>query len=436
LEEANMNMHSKVQSNAVSDPYIVETSDYFRVSRRVYVDPDVFAREKRNVFGRCWLYIGHESEIANKGDFVVRTVAEHSLIFLRGRDNQARVFFNVCPHRGAVVCRENSGNTKLFRCLYHAWAFDTSGKTVARPEPERYSEGAFKDGLSDLRPVPRVENHRGFYFINYDPKAESLKDFLAGAAEFLDRLADKSEIGMEVVGGLHPFGVQGNWKSSTENFLDLYHIAPLHQTYFDYLVKREDAAAPQPPPLPKPLPPHRSLGNGHAVMERRMGAAYGRPVASAAPSWGEAGAKETAEIRARLHKRFGKEYGDVVAYNDFNMVIFPNIIVSDNFVTSIRTYEPNGIDKAVVNSWLLAPKEESETMRGFRMTNMIGFMGPGGLAQADDAEAVEQVQRGYHNLPDGWNDLSRGIKEEVKVISDEESMRCHWREWNRRMLAE
>jgi p-cumate 2,3-dioxygenase alpha subunit len=111
-----------------------------------------------NIFQRCWLYIGHESELPNKGDYLVRTIAGHNLIFVRGRDDKLRALFNVCPHRGATVCRNEGGNTKLFRCLYHAWSFDTTGKTAARPEPERYAPGIFDDDSFDLRPVAQIDN--------------------------------------------------------------------------------------------------------------------------------------------------------------------------------------------------------------------------------------------------------------------------------------
>ncbi|MGE0830587.1 MAG: aromatic ring-hydroxylating dioxygenase subunit alpha, partial [Hyphomonadaceae bacterium] len=190
-----MNVHFRTNFSAPT--LIDETSDHFRVNRRVFVDPEILDREMKSIFERCWLYLGHESEIAKAGDFLVRNTAGHNLLFVRGQDGRARAFFNVCPHRGATVCREDSGNTKLFRCLYHSWAFDTSGKTIARPEPERYAPGALEEGQFDLPPVPRIADYRGFYFINFNPAAEPLLDYLAGAAKYIDRVVDKAEDGLE-----------------------------------------------------------------------------------------------------------------------------------------------------------------------------------------------------------------------------------------------
>jgi p-cumate 2,3-dioxygenase subunit alpha len=424
-----------IRPSGASDAYVVETPDSFRVSRRVFVDADVLSREMSHIFERCWLYLGHESEVTNKGDFVVRTVGGHNLIFVRGQDGQVRALFNVCAHRAATVCRDSNGNTKLFRCLYHAWAFDTCGKAVARPDPERYGARTFEGGQDDLRSVPRLDNHRGFYFINYDSASESLKSYLAGAADFLDRLADQSEIGLEVTSGSHKYGVNTNWKGIVENALDFSHVVPLHQTYIDYVARAEGGAVRQPPSSPLTLRPHRSLGNGHVVGETG-GRGWGRPVARAAPSWGEAGEKEVAEIVARLEKRFGKEYASKLANHNFNMIVFPNLSINDVMSTNIRTAEPAGVDKVLVNSWSIAPKEESKMMRGFRAKNFLGFLGPGGFATQDDIEALEHSQHGYHNLPNDWNDFSRGITEKEQVQTDEENQRSFFREWNRRMLAD
>src|SRR6201996_2911464 len=78
----------------------------FRVSRVAMTDPGVFARERDVVFGRSWLYIGHETELRKPNDFVTRYVAGRPLIFMRDRGGVVRVWGNSCPPRGAMLCRE------------------------------------------------------------------------------------------------------------------------------------------------------------------------------------------------------------------------------------------------------------------------------------------------------------------------------------------
>ena len=201
----------------LTDPFVLENHDKgtFLVNRRAFIDPNVLSNEKELIFDKCWLYLAHESELLRSGDFLTRAVGGRELIFVRGNDGEVRAFFNTCPHRGAMVCREKRGKGKLFTCLYHAWTFDLEGTLVQRPEAERYSAAA-QGGMHNLVPVPRLESYRGLYFVNYDADAMSLTDYLAGSIEYIDLTMDHSEVAMEIVGGDQEYGFQANWKLLAE----------------------------------------------------------------------------------------------------------------------------------------------------------------------------------------------------------------------------
>ena len=228
---------ASIAVHEIRDPFVVEDAQQgvFRVNREAFVSPEVLAREHSAIFDKCWLYLGHESELPDPGSFLTRDVGGRELIFARGQDGRARAFFNTCPHRGAMVCREKQGKGKLFRCFYHAWTFDLEGKLVQRPEATRYSEN-IEPGLHDLVPVAQLAQYRGLYFVTYDPTAVDLETYLAGAREYIDLTVDQSEVGMEIVGGIQEYGFQANWKLLAENSFDGYHGLPTHSTYFDYVV--------------------------------------------------------------------------------------------------------------------------------------------------------------------------------------------------------
>ena len=95
----------------------------FRVNRKVFTDDAVFERERRQIFERCWLYAAHESELAANSSFISRVVGGLPLILNRDRGGALHVFFNSCPHRGAMVCREPQGRARNFTCPYHGWVF-------------------------------------------------------------------------------------------------------------------------------------------------------------------------------------------------------------------------------------------------------------------------------------------------------------------------
>ncbi|MBV1882096.1 MAG: aromatic ring-hydroxylating dioxygenase subunit alpha [Pseudomonadales bacterium] len=416
----------------IAEFYIKEnvSESIFQVNRRVFVDETILAREETMIFDKCWLYIGHVSEIKDKGDFLSRDVGGRELIFARGRDGVARAFFNSCPHRGALVCREKQGNGKMFRCMYHAWSFDLSGKLISRPEEERYHTENI-DGIHDLVAVARLEEYRGLYFINYDADSVDLKTYLGGAIEYIDLTIDQSAESMEIVGGTQEYGFEANWKLLVENSFDGYHGMPTHATYFDYVI----AAGGQFGDAGTKVNVARDLGNGHGVIE--YGAPWGRPVAKSVSAWGEQGEADTAAIRAGLEERFGKTRADRIAYHNFNLLIFPNLVINNIMAVTLRTFFPQSAGKQHVKAWALAPSDENEVMRERRLYNYLEFLGPGGFATPDDCEALKMCQRGYQNMTyAGWNDISKGMGEEVQVNTDEEQMRVFWREWSRYMQGE
>ncbi len=421
-----------MEAQTLIEPYVVEDRDrgLFRVNRRAFVDPAILEREQRLIFDRCWLYLGHESEIPAAGDFLTRKVGGRELIFVRGRDGAARALFNTCPHRGAMVCREKHGNDSRFRCLYHAWTFNLEGRLVARPEAERYNK-SIEPGLHDLVPVAGLDDYRGLYFVNYDPGAMPLRDYLADAREYIDLTMDQSEVGMEVVGGAQEYGFDANWKLLAENSFDSYHGLPTHATYFDYLV----SAGGQMSDVNVRMNAPRALGNGHAVIE--YGAPWGRPVAKPVAAWGEEGERTTAALLAALTERFGEARARRIAYHNFNMVIFPNFVINNIMAITLRTFFPESPGKQHVKAWTLAPRDEAPAMRKRRLYNFLEFLGPGGFATPDDCEALRLCQRGYSNLAAaGWNDISKGMTMDSQINNDEEQMRIFWREWNRRMGGE
>ncbi len=413
-----------------STPYVFEDAarGIFRVARQSFVDAEVLAHEQRLIFDRCWLYLGHASEIANPGDFLARQVGGRELLFVHGKDGELRAFHNTCPHRGAMVCREKAGNGAMFRCFYHSWAFNLEGKLVNRPGDECYTAAARADGKHDLVRVPQLAQYRGLYFVNFQRHSESLVTYLAGAAGIIDLVMDQAESGMEIVGGTQEYSIDANWKLLCENSFDGYHAISTHATYLDYLQSRAGQLVAR----NLSIGHVEDLGNGHAVIE--YDAPWGRPIALAVPAWGEAAAREVAAVKANLDAKFGRARADRMALLNRNMVIFPNLVLNDIMAVTVRTFFPAGPTRNWVNAWTLAPRNEAPTMRERRLFNFLEFLGPGGFATPDDCEALALCQRGYSNsLEAGWNDLSKGMQSADPKVDDEAQMRIFWREWARRI---
>ena len=171
------------------------------------------------------------------------------------------------------------------------------------------------------------------------------------------------------------------------------------------------------------------LGNGHAVVEYR--APWGRPVAQWIPLFGEQGKQEMDAIHAELVQRHGQQRADRIAFSNRNMLIFPNLVVNDIMAVTVRTFYPTAPNQMMVNGWALAPREESDWARKYRLYNFLEFLGPGGFATPDDVEALEACQEGFSNRASApWSDISKGMGVESPSYDDEEQMRCFWNRWH------
>ena len=102
----------------------------------VYNDEDVFEAELRRIFGRCWVFVGHETEIPEPGDYARRYVGRDICIFVRDENREVRVRFDSCTHLGSALCRAEQGNTSHFRCPYHGWTFKNTGELTGWPRSD------------------------------------------------------------------------------------------------------------------------------------------------------------------------------------------------------------------------------------------------------------------------------------------------------------
>src|SRR5881296_3622238 len=149
-------------------PAFRKTTEIFRAGaktlpQRYFVSPEIFAEEKEKIFSRQWVLVGHQSQIAEAGDYFTAEVAGESLIIVRDKRGEIHGFYNVCRHRGSRLIEKRHGQSAAIQCPYHAWTYALDGRLIGAPhmhEVEGFDKKAYP-----LHTVP-LHEWEGFLFLN------------------------------------------------------------------------------------------------------------------------------------------------------------------------------------------------------------------------------------------------------------------------------
>ena len=345
------------------------------VDRRLFVDEGIYRLELERIFARCWLYLGHESALPENGSFLTTTMAEDPVIVVRDKSGTLRAFLNSCSHRGAQVCRVDAGVATTFRCPYHAWTFSTEGELVNVPRLAAvYGEG-FDKSRYGLREVARLDTFGGMMFATWDPQAPSLREYLGDMAFYLDLMLNRMEGGTEVIGGVHKWTIDVNWKIPSENFAgDHYHVPSTHASGVAMGFR-------------SPLSNNGyciQTGNGHSIGSEKGGAQQGTAVPTAYHGFME-------EMRRQLAAKHGPSAEAFVPIGVGT--IFPNMSFLDSArFRSFRVWHPRGVDKIEVHSWCVVDRALPAHLKAeVRKQYSLAF-GPGGIFEQDDGDIWQSVQ--------------------------------------------
>ncbi|MDI7065498.1 Rieske 2Fe-2S domain-containing protein, partial [Klebsiella pneumoniae] len=162
----------------VADLVNVETRE---VQMRTLSDPELYELEMERIFGKTWLLLGHESEIPNSGDFMVRDMGSDSVLVTRDKTGEIHVMLNVCSHRAMRVSTLDAGNTQIHTCIYHGWAFRPNGQFLGAPVEKECMHGKIRSkGELSLKKA-RMTLYGGLIFATWNLNGPSFEEFLGDA---------------------------------------------------------------------------------------------------------------------------------------------------------------------------------------------------------------------------------------------------------------
>ena len=391
---------------------VQENVDGFRVSGRVYHDPQVFDEEMDRIFHRGWVFVAHESEVSNPGDYVTRLIGNQPVLMSRDNDGQVHLLLNRCRHRSATVAQQDRGNAVTFMCAYHGWTYGNDGHLIGAPfhgGRGGYDE-CFKREDYGLHHVPRVASHRGFVFASLSPEGQSFDDYLGQAKAYIDRFCDMAPEG-EVIAtaGRQKTRVEGNWKLQVENLTDQYHVSFTHQT----ALRRpgRDATAIT---MDDPYQLQRDLGGGHTVIDRfqanrNTGDKLNERVTGATGTLDP-------EVVSRVAERMGEEAAQYVSTGGPpHIMIFPNLMVLWN---AYRVLQPVRTNLSYIYYHPTFLKGASDEVNTRRLRAHENGFGPAGFINPDDADMFARIQTGTNATMDDWSILTRGTAGEAMEPDD------------------
>jgi fatty-acyl-CoA synthase len=396
----------------------------------VYNDTALYEEEVRRIWFRTWVYIGHESEVPKRHDFVMKSLGPEPVIMTRDGQGTVRLLLNRCSHRGNQVCIKPKGNASVFVCPYHAWSFGSDGRLRHMSMPDGYPD--CDKATLGLAQVTRMASYRGFVFGSFAAEGPSLEEHLGGALEVFDRLAALSPEGeIEITAGFLQHKVSANWKLMLENETDGYHPSFVHASIFNVaqsgigqLYSRESAAV------------SRDYGNGHTECDLRP---QFRKMATPM-AWFGTTEQRLPEYTRDMRRTHGDERARQIMIDGTpHVMIFPNLFIAE---IQLFVLQPVAVDETIQHVTALQFKGAPELNRRLRQQTM-GSVGPAGFLLADDSEIYERTHRGLRAQSPRYTYIARGAHRETRDqrgyltgdITDDLPSRGIWRHY-RALMSE
>lgn len=350
------------------------------VSRRIFVESEIYRRELEQIFARCWLYLGHESQVPEPGDYLTTTMGEDPVILCRDRGGRLQGLLNSCRHRGNRVCRADQGHLASFTCPYHGWTYDLDGRLIGVPGFKEWYHGDLKRDEWGLVPLARIDAYQGLIFGTFDPEAPPLLGALGDARWVMDILLSRSTGGTEMIGGAFKWTVNCNWKFAADNFIgDNYHAATTHKSA-KIAGHHSQPAEADGSYGRKGFSVTTHLGHGYNVQLR----AEDNDGQTSAIDRREAYRRETIGETETLLGRFRAR-----EVERFNCTIFPNLSISSS-TGMLHVWHPRGPLKTEIWLFTLVDKQAPAEVKDHLRLAAQRHFSPAGLFEQDDMENWEQ----------------------------------------------
>jgi phenylpropionate dioxygenase-like ring-hydroxylating dioxygenase large terminal subunit len=202
-----------------------------RIDGERFFSPQFMSQEWRRMWTKVWLLAVRENDLPDPGSFQTLDFGKESFLFVRGEDGNIRGFYNVCRHRGNILCQVEQGDATRFQCPYHGWQWNLDGslRAVAHPRLYRQFDDGVPTGELGLAPVT-VDIWGGWVWFTMNDAAAPLRDYLGELAVHLETY----ELEKFQLVDYQTFEWKGNWKHAHDAFNESYHFETLHPEFTNF----------------------------------------------------------------------------------------------------------------------------------------------------------------------------------------------------------
>lgn len=377
------------------------------VKMRVLSDVELYQLEMEKIFAKTWVFLAHETEIPNSGDFVQRDMGSDSVLVTRDREGQVHVVLNVCTHRGMKVSTLDMGNTQAHMCIYHGWAFKPNGDFIGAPVEKECMHGKMMSKAELSLTKARVAIYGGMIFATWNTEGPSFDEFLGDAKFYYDTLWCRTTKGMEVLGPPQRFMIRANWKAAAEQGAsDGFHTLTLHRWLGEIgpYAKKPGQEGGGADLTPEMYGIEVWTDHGHTMrcidLDRKVRRITGKDPSELSPQEKLKVLPPpglTAEMIPDVVSRLSPEQIQMMSSNPPQVGnFFPNglfefiyLPTADGKVVgamALHTYVPMGPDKFMFMNWILAEKDTPPEQKAAMLRISCQLLGTSGMVEQDDSD--------------------------------------------------
>ncbi|MED5262742.1 MAG: aromatic ring-hydroxylating dioxygenase subunit alpha [Myxococcota bacterium] len=405
-----------------------------RIPKERYLSPEFAHLEWEQMWTKTWLFAGFEKDIAEPGDYFTTEIGPESILVIRQRSGEIAARYNVCRHRGNRLREPGMGHAESFACAFHDWRYNIDGSVKSIHDPETFPQGCPLEDLA-LKPV-RCETWGGFVWLNLDPEARPLREYLGIIPDHLDPYHFEE---MQLLDHV-TIEVACNWKTSVDAFNEPYHMAGTHP---DTLVFSDDVNVPidcydhhsrMIMPLAVASPRHPDHGRVNEEIRQNFLARFGIDASAfegGAADVGPAIAKQVREVHGPALGADFSELTDSQLVDDFHYTVFPNITFNIFGMTAWvfrHRPHPHDPDRMFFDFFSLLrspgdplPRPEH---RHYELSDdlVVELAGGGGELLAQDTYNLPRIQAGMHSQ--GFEGLFLG-EQEIRIRHFHETLQSY-----------